>query len=528
MLDILRSKSRSVLTYVLFGIIIVVFIISFGPGSQGCKTEGVSSSASYAVEVDGTVVSPADFEQHYAQLFRSYQARVGQTFTRELADQLGLRNVAVNQLVDRVLVVREARRRGLAVSDEELNQAIWTVPAFQSEGRFDIELYKRTVRAVYGSEQRFEQQLRDDLLYSKMTALLRESAQVSPEEVKAAWTNEYDQVDLTFVRFPLSAARKQVRVTPAEEKAFLSANAARVAEFYKKNAARYEKPKRVQARHLLVRVPEDAPAAQDEAARKKLEGFAERIKKGEDFAALARENSEDPGSKDKGGELGFFGPGVMAKPFEDAAFALKKGELSPPVKTRFGWHLIQVEAVEEAHTVPLAEAEGDIARELLTNEAAEKLARGKAREALAQLKAGKKLADLFPAPSGGEAGKKAGAQTFGGEPLSAQDTGLFGPSGGAVPHLGDLPALAQAAFAATAAGQTLPEMYETPAGPVVAQVKQRTHPDPAKFAEQSEEVASHLRSTRQAQIETAWIKALRDGAKVKVNDALLRTTPSSS
>ena len=522
MLDILRSKSRSVLTYVLFGIIIV-FIISFGPGSQGCKTEGLSQ-ASYAVEVDGTVVSPAEFEQAYAQLFRTYQTRVGPTFTRELADQLGLRNVAVNQLVDRVLVVREARRRGLAVSDDEVNQAIWAVPAFQSEGRFDLELYRRTVRAAYGSEDRFEQQLREDLLFSRMTALLRESAQVSPEEVKAAWTSEHDQVNLAFVRFPLSAAKKQVRVTPAEEKAFLAGNAARVAAFYKENASRYEKAKRVQARHILVRVPEGAPQAQDEAARKKVEALAERVKKGEDFAAVAREASEDPGTKDKGGELGFFGAGVMAKPFEEAAFALKKGELSPPVRTRFGWHLIEVEAVEEPRTVPLAEVQGDIARELLETEAAKKLALGKAREALAQVKAGKKLADLFPAAEGG---KKGAAKTFGAEPLSAQETGLFGQSGGTVPRLGDLPALAAAAFARSA-GQALPEVYETAAGPVVAQVKERTRPDPAKYAEQSDEVASQLRSARELQLETAWLKALREAAKVKVNDALLRSAPSSS
>ena len=522
MLDILRSKSRSVLTYILFGIIILVFVISFGPGSQGCQVEGLSHS--YAVEVDGYVVTPADFEQHYSQLFRAYQARVGQTFTRELADQLGLRNVAVNQLVDRALAVHEARRRGLAVSDDEVNRVIWPMAAFQTDGRFDIDLYRRTVRTMYGSEQRFEQQLRDDLLYTKMMALLRESSQVSEDEVRQAWSAEFDQVNLSYVRFALAAAKKQVKVSDAEVAAFLKANAAKVADVYKASPGRFEKAKRVKARHILVRVPEGAPAAQDEAARKKVEGAASEARNG-DFGAVARKVSEDPGSKDKGGELGFFGPGVMAKPFEDAAFALKAGEISAPVRTRFGWHVIQVEAVEEAKTTPLADVETGIARDLLTDEAARKLVDARAREALAQVKAGKRLQVLFPAPSKDPA-KKVAVQTLGGEPVVAQDTGLFPPRGGTVPGVGELPALAAAAFAATAAGQVLPDVYSSPSGAVVALVVERLRPDPTKFAEQREEVAARLRSARQSQVEAAWLKALRDTAKVKVNDAFLKMPPT--
>jgi len=527
MLDILRAKSRSVLTYVLFGIIIVVFVISFGPGSQGCQVQSLAQS--YAVEVDGYVVTPADFEQHYGNLFRTYQARLGQNLTLELADQLGLRNVAMNQLIDRVLAVREAKRRGLAVSDDEVNRVIWGIPAFQSQGNFDLDLYRKTVRAVYGSEDRFEQQIRDDLLYTKMMALMREGAQVSQEAVKEAWTNEFDQVDLAFVRFPLAAARKDVKVTDAEVKAFLAANAARVSKYYEEHAARYETAKRVQARHVLVRVPEGAPAAQDEAARKKIEAASDRIRKGEDFGAVARQISEDPGTKEKGGELGFFGPGVMAKPFEDAAFALQKGELSQPVRTRFGWHVLQVEAVEEARKVPLAEAQADIAREILSDDAARKLADARAAAALAQMRSGKKLVEVFPPPpKAGDAKTRAAGPEFGGEALVAQETGPFGRGGSMVPRIGDAPALAAAAFAATAAGQPLPDVYATPLGPVVAQVLTRSRPDPAKFPQQSEEVAARLRATRETQIESAWLKQLREAATVKVNDAFLRSPASSS
>jgi len=516
MLDILRAKSRSVLTYVLFGIIIVVFVVSFGPGSQGCQVEGLSAHS--AVEVDGYVVAPADYEEAYGNLFRTYQARVGQSFTRELADQLGLRNVAMNQLVDRVLVVQEAKKRGLRIAPDEVNRVVWSIPTFQTDGRFDIELYRRAVRQAYGSESRFEERLVDDLLFQKMMALLREGALVSEDEIRAAWSADADRVDLEWVRFPLASARKEVKVTDAEVAALLGSDAARVAQAYKDNASRYEIKKKVKARHILVKVPEGAPAAQDDAARKKVEALAERVKK-EPFAQVAKAASDDTATRDKGGDLGTFGPGLMAKPFDDAAFSLKAGEVSAPVRTRFGWHLILVEAVEDGRVVPLKEVEASLARELLELDGARKVADRRAREALAQAKAGKKLALLFPAPAPGA--KRSGA-TLGGEPVVSRDTGLFNPTGAALPGLGEAPALYAAAAAATAAGQTLPEVYATPAGPVVAQVKDRQRPDPARYERQRDEIVARLGSRRQAEVEAAWMKTLRDGAKIRVNDALLR------
>jgi peptidyl-prolyl cis-trans isomerase D len=123
-------------------------------------------------------------------------------------------------------------------------------------------------------------------------------------------------------------------------------------------------------------------------------------------------------------------------------------------------------------------------------------------------------------------GKK-GGPTLGGEPLVARDTGPFVPMGASVPGIGDSPALVAAAGAATAAGQTLPAVYATSAGPVVAQVKDRQHPDPARYAAQRDEVAVRLGSRRQAEVEAAWLKTLRDGAKIKINDALLRTSVAS-
>ena len=521
MLDTLRANSRSVLTYVLFGIIIVVFVVSFSPGSRGCTDTGVLEAA-YAAKVNGITITAADFQQHYGQIFRSYQQRAGQAFTRELADQLGLRSVAMNQLVERELVLEEARRRGVRVGDDDLNRAVQDIPAFQTDGHFDYELYKRATASAYGSPGNFEERLRSDLAYQKMLALLHETVNVSPDEVREAWLAESDRVNLVAVRFPLAAARSEVKVTDAEAKAFLAANGPRVDQFYKDNPTRFERKKRVRARHILVRVDDKAAPAEDAAARSRIEALAERIRKGEDFAKVAAEASEDPGSKDRGGELGFFGEGTMAKPFEEAAFALQPGQTSGPVRTRFGWHLIQVEEVQQPQSTSLEAARPQIARELAETDAAKALLQKRAEAALAEARAGKSLSSLFP-PASGEEQKapKASPVKIGGQVVAAEETGPFARSGDYVPKLGAVPGLAADAFRADT-GQVLGRVYDTAAGPVVAAVQERQKPDPARYAEKSEEIASRLRSRREAQVEAAWVKELRERADVKVNEAYVR------
>jgi len=466
-------------------------------------------------------VTAADYDQAYAQAFRANQERfaaAGVTFTRELADQGGLRAQVMNGLVDRELVLREAARHGVVVSDDELDRAVKSMTGFRTDGRFDVELYRRAVTNAYGSPAKFEERVRKDLAYLKMLALLRETAKISDDEVREAWLAENDRVGLELVRFPLSAARNEVAVSDAEARVFAAANAPRIEKFWQDNPSRYRKEKRVRARHILVKVPENAPAAADDAARKKLEGLIARLEKGEDFATLAKASSEDPGSKDRGGDLGFFGKGLMAKPFEDAAFALSPGRISGPVRTAFGWHVLKVEEVQEAETIPLEKVRTDIARELLQQEGAAKVAGKRAAEALSKVQAGRKLSDLFPAA---DPKRKIEPARMSGQALSVEQTGLFSRSGDRVPAVGEVPALVADAFASDGP-RVLPRVYETRTGPLLAVVKERQKPDPALFAVRKEELAQRLRGQREYQVERAWLADLRAKAKVGVNEAFLR------
>ncbi len=524
MLDTLRANSRSVLTYVLFGIIIVVFVISFGPGSKGCGAGGRTET--WAAKVNGAAVTPSEFDQQYAQLLRIYR----QQGAGELAGllQMRLRQMAMDQVIQRELVQQEAQKQGIVVTDEEVAAAIKGLPAFHSNGQFDMELYKRTVSSAYGTPGKFEDQMRRDLGYQKMMSLLRETAKVTDDEVKDAWLAEGDRSNLEFARFPLSLARTDVKPTEAQVKDFIAQNGARIEQYYKDNPARFDKKKRIRARHILVKVGEKAGAAEQEAAKKKIEGIADHIKKGEDFARVAAETSDDPGSKERGGDLGFFGPGVMAKAFEEAAFKLKPGELSAPVRTQFGWHLIKVEEVQEPEIVPLDKAKPEIARELIETDLAKVLATQKAEETLKKLQAGKSLAEVLPVEEA--KGKKKGPDPVkvGGQVVKPDETGFFTASSSPnVPRIGSAPDLFADAMKA-AAGQVLPKVYETAAGPLVARVKERERPDQAKFAERKPDVEMRLRLRRESEIERAWVEDLRKRSKVETNRAFVQGSVRSA
>ncbi|MCK9294084.1 MAG: peptidylprolyl isomerase [Desulfobulbaceae bacterium] len=137
-----------------------------------------------------------------------------------------------------------------------------------------------------------------------------------------------------------------------------------VAAYYEKHSSEFEQGEQVQAQHILIRLAPDAGAADKEKARKTIEMIQDKLKNGESFATLAEQFSEDPGSKSKGGSLGYFGRGQMVKEFEDAAFATEPGQISPPVQTNFGWHLIHVLDKKAPQKLPLEQVSKEIAARL--------------------------------------------------------------------------------------------------------------------------------------------------------------------
>ncbi len=501
MLDILRANTKSVFTWLIVVGIVVVFAINFGPGSLSRGGGRRGGAMPYAAKVNGRTIPVSEWERQYRQLYQLYRQQAGEAFTRELADQLGLPAQAMEQIVDRELVVQEAKRRGLAITPEELTRAVQAMPSFQENGAFSFALYEESARALYGSAGKFEAALKDDLLYQKMLAAIRETVKIPDAEVRAAWESESDRVALQFVRIPLSAVEPLVKPTPDEVKAFAAKETERIRKFHQENAARFDQKAKVRVRHVLARV---APGADDGAAKKKMEEAQARLKRGEEFSKVAEALSDDEATRAHGGDVGFVSEGLFDDAFTAAALALAQGQVSGPVRTSAGWHLLKAEEVLPAKRVSLDEARETIARELLVKDRALALARERAQAALAAAKAGKPLAPV----------------RLGSETVAPEETGPFGRGTPFLPKIGDAPGLLQDAFAAKT-GQALPKIYDTPAGPVVAVVKERETPDAKAFEGQREALETRLRNRKESQVVGAWLKSMRSAASVETNEMFL-------
>lgn len=508
MLDVLRSNAKSAFTWIIVIGIVVVFAVNFGPGSLskgGCG----GAAPPYAAKVNGKVIPSSEWERQYRQLYSLFRQQAGDAFSRDLVDQLGLPQQAMEQVVDRELVVQEARRRGVVVTGAELTKVVHAMPSFQEGGRYNHELYLESARAMYGSAAKLEAALKEDLLYQKMMTALRETVKVSDAEVREVWENEADRAGLTFVRIPIAAAEAEVaKPSDAEAKAFAEKDPKRIEKAYEENRGRFDQKKKVRVRHVLARV---VPGADEAAARKRIDEAAARVKKGEDFAKVAAALSEDENSKSRGGDLGFVSEGLFEEAFAAAALALGPGQVSEPVRTGAGWHLVKAEEVVPAKQVPLEGARIELAKELLVKERAAKLARERADAALEAAKKGKALSALFPEKP---------AVELGGQPVVADETGPFSRGSPFLPKVGQAPELLADALAAKK-GDVLPKIYETPGGPVVAAVTLREKAETAAFEGQREALATRLRNRKESQVLGAWLKGLRTSAKVETNPELL-------
>jgi peptidyl-prolyl cis-trans isomerase D len=382
MLDLIRKKKKTTLIKLVFWAIIATFVgtifLVWGKGSDGS-----GDNPEVAATVNKTQISFQQYQSAYRNLYQLYQGLYRQQFTPELEKQLRLPQQALDQLVEEVLLLQEADRRGLKVSQDELVTAIAQIPAFQDGGSFSKERYLQVLNYQRITPDEFEALQKRQLLADKVREQLQTGLTVSDEEIAAEFRKRNEKVNLAFVRVVPGFFENRVKITEPELTAFfterreefrlpdmvalryLQFEPARFAgdvtfseeeleKFYRRHLDRFEIAEQVKAAHILIR----AEAGADEATRTSKRDLALKVlaeaREGQDFAALARKYSDDPGSAIQGGDLGYFTRGTMVPPFEQAAFALKSGELSDLVETPFGYHIIKCEEVIDAGVKPLA------------------------------------------------------------------------------------------------------------------------------------------------------------------------------
>jgi len=299
----------------------------------------------------------------------------------------------VDEIVTTHAMIYEAHRLGLQVSDQDLSSAIrMSFPDLFADGKFvGRDLYNAKVAQMGTTIPEFEQSFADNVLINRLRQIVVEGTVVTPAEVEEEYRRLNDKIKVEFVKIDPEKLKGSVSVTPAEIKEYydknvnafpvpekrsfsiLSLDQSRIEQginvsegelhsAYESEKDKFRNPERVQVRHILIKsgnTPDE-----DAKAKAKAEDILKQLKGGADFAKLAQNNSQDPGSAFKGGDLGWVVRGQTVKPFEEAAFTLKPKQLGEPVKTQFGYHIIEVLDHQQPHLESFEEARAQLLDEI--------------------------------------------------------------------------------------------------------------------------------------------------------------------
>jgi peptidyl-prolyl cis-trans isomerase D len=514
--------ARRFFSYLFILAIALVFILQFGPGSRGCNAPLAPTVRDAAARVNGQEISLTEFRRAYAFRLDALRQRGGGDLPEALARQFGIPNRVLDELINAELLQQAAEKHGITVSDTDLLDYLRRDPSFQKDGRFDPETYTQVLQTyLRKTAPDYEAGLRRRLAAGRLLALVSDTAEISDDELKTRFLREGDVVSLSVVRFDPAAYAGKIKVpTAAEVSAWEKAHGPDIAAYYAANKAAYSKGEQVRVRHILVRMGRNPSEADKTAAHDKALALRKQIQDGKDFAQVARESSDDPGSKPQGGELGWNERSTFVPAFAQAAFNLKVGELSEPVLTPFGWHVVQVEEKKPAEEKPLASVSGDIAQILVRRQRASALAEADAKKAAAALRKGTSLATQYPDK------KDADAQTVQpGEMPRAVDTGSFPRTAASIPRVGAAPELQAAAFAATGPGP-LPGPFKAGEAFVVAEVTVREIADDASYQVKKATLREDLLRQRQAEVQESYVGALRKQATIVRNEELI--SPSAT
>jgi peptidyl-prolyl cis-trans isomerase D len=530
MLEQMRQQSRSLLIYVLFGIVIAVFIINFGPQSPGgCNRGREARTTVEGAKVKGHLLSRQDYM--YGLMM------VGaQNFPPQRAKMMRVHETVMDMLIDREILASEAERAGFRVSDEEVEDFIaegkiiglgreQKAGAFEQDGKFSYESFRKFVQYQMGMTPRgFIEEQRRELLANRMRDALRAGVAVSAAEVKEDWTRQADQVDVEYLRFPTHRYESELDLRPDEIAKFAAANQESLKKMYdERKAALYEKqPKQRHIRQILVKIKSEPTPADDTAAKKKADDLAARIGKGEAFAKVAKAASEDDRTKPRGGDMGWqrVGGTTLDPAVEAKVSAAKDGELVGPIKTASGYFLVVAEATREGN-IAFDDAKLELAESKLREEKSKARAKADAEAALAKIKAApdKDLKELFPAPADGD---DAAAKT---KVVQAETTGLFSRRGSTVATIGQAPALAKAIFALTPDAPIAGPVEELGSF-IVVKLKERKQPDLAEFEKNRIGLVEEAARRKGGAVVMEWAqrrcREARDAKQISVNLDLLR------
>jgi peptidyl-prolyl cis-trans isomerase D len=499
MLGALRRHKNSPIITLLLGITALV-MIGFGISYQG------GPRGFYAAEVEGDVITDAEYSALYANMYRFQQSQ-DPRYNRDSAERDKLRERVLYGMVTTKILANRARERGLQVDDQMLRERILENPNFQENGQFSRDIYERYLNQMQTSDARYEQTERDRILSSIYFGLVQ-AMRVSEKELKEQFVREQTKVNISFVQIPKSGFADQVgTITSADQEEWKKQEGAedKILKYYQRfKSTRYDVPKKHCAQHILIRAGKDASPVDRQAAQKKIDEAARAVSGGMDFAAAAKKFSED-NNKDKGGDLGCFSTGQMLPQIEEAALALEPGEVSKVVETPFGYHLVKLTEVKEPVQKKLDDVRDEIVMELVREEKASALAKKKAEQIHALAKEKPALADAIAGHS----------------ELKVEETGLFPQGRDFLPRLGQAKAVADAAWKLTEEKPVPDAPIETDNAWVIIRLKEKKTPTDEEFAQAKLGLAYGATIGKQNAVSEGWTKRMRENADVTVHPVAL-------
>jgi len=464
---------------------VFVFFLVPGMGRRGPSGGAVLEVGPYSFGV-------FEFEAERARRVAQYEEALGDEFDASALEDT-LNDLTAQVLIERSILALEAQKLGLLVAKGEIERAVMASQNFRGpDGRFDREAFSEFAQHEYGSERNFMVDQRLGMLAGKMARVLRANVRVSEGEARDSLRRRLEEVRIAFVALDDSRPAEGGEVTDEQVAEFLAEREEEARNLYHERSETYDLPEQVRARHILLKLASDAGDAEVAEVEARAQGVLERLRADEDFAEIAAEISEDPGSKDNGGDLGLFRRGQMVKPFEEAAFSLEPGTLSDLVRSDFGIHIIRVEEHTQAFQVPFDEVRETLARDLLAQEAVGELHRALAEKLAAAVKSGQSLEEA--------------ARTA---ELTLERSGwLRRRPDGFVPGLGAAQDLMIAAFA-LAPGESSDRVFEVGDKLALLQVLERQTPGEAEVESALENEREQLRNQKLSLLAQSWINERR-------------------
>jgi peptidyl-prolyl cis-trans isomerase D len=396
MFDFVHEKRR------LVQIVLLLIILPFAFfGVDSYRHAGDSDAPA---SVNGAKITKQEFETALRQQQDRMRQMLGANYDPAAFDKADVRQAVLENLVAQRLLIDKARDAGLTVTDVQIAQVIDGIDAFKVNGKFDKARYVSALSNQNMSPAMFEARVRDELTGQQLREAYTQNGYISNSVTDNIIAINEQQRVISIAQVSPNAFISQAHVDDAEIKTYYDQNqnefttpeqvkveyvkfsvndlmakadvkAEDVRKYYDEHQSEFASPEQRQASHILLTVAGTAPQAEQDAVKARAEALLKQVKQHpEQFAELAAKNSQDPGSATKGGDLGEFGRGMMVKPFDDAVFALKPGEISNLVKSDFGYHIIKLTGIKPSHTSPFADVSAAILYKLRQQKASDSFA----------------------------------------------------------------------------------------------------------------------------------------------------------